>query len=1275
MEVQTTKMAACSASSVLLLLGCSRGSDAVAACLQTILQKLHFKVESTMNKDQQLPHDISQRLRVLNVLDRITQVNLAREDMEDSLRDMLNLILEVFNADRAFFLHPCDPDAPFWNVPLECTRPKWPGLFAKGVSMPMDSAISKTFSELLSANGTIQYCSNTGHATPPHIAELFSIKSQLMIAIRPKIGDPWVFGLHHCESEVIHDKDDLHLFTAVAQRISDSLSTLISIRQLRESEERWKFALEGAGDEVWDWNPKTDEASFSRRWKGMIGYADNEFPNTGAAVVEHLHPDDKDRVLSAIQEYFTGKQSSYVVEFRMCCKDGSWKWILARGRLVSRDADGNPLRMIGTHSDITERKQMELHLRSVQDDLSEEHALLNSIINSSSDLIFVKDTELRTLLCNEAFAKAVGKHPEDLYGKTDIENGWPAELVKGVPEKGIRGYEQDDLDTLSGVMLRNEHDPVIVNGALRIFDTIKLPLRNAVGEIVGALGIARDITERKRVEESLRESEEKLRAITNSAAAVIYMKDIDGKYLLVNKLYETLFHVDSEKIKGLTDHDIFPKEAADAFRVNDLEVIRLNTPLEMEEHVPHDDGIHVYISKKFSLRDKEGRPYAVCGISTDITERKLAEDEIRVAHTRLQSIIDTAQDAVVQMDAEGIITGWNKQAEKAFGWVREETLGRALHETIIPPQYREAHIQRMKHFLTTGVESIINSRIEIFALHRDGHEFPVELSMAPIKMGDAYEFSIFIHDVTERKHAETELRELNEHLEERVEQRTQQLNNAKKLAEEANRAKSRFLANMSHEIRTPMNSILGMAQLALKNEHDSRQRDYLRKIHLSGEHLLGVIDDILDFSKIDANKLGLENTDFNLDQVEQTLINLVAWRAAEKGLKLTFDFASGIPRNLRGDPLRLNQILINYINNAIKFTEQGEIIVRARRIEEGENDTLLRFEVQDTGIGISEKQKSKLFHAFHQADSSTSRKYGGSGLGLAISQRLAALMGGEVGVESQPGKGSTFWAIVRLDKPGIPELVEPEDVCDRGDQLLDSMEAIQGARILLAEDNLFNQQVTIEFLKDSGATVCIANNGEEALDLLHQEPFDCVLMDVQMPVMDGLEATRLIRDDATLAKIPVIAMTANASNEDRERCLAAGMDDFIGKPFKLDKFYTTIARWVPVRPQQERIPAMLPASILKVSLAGDANVIDFAVLADLMGNDQKKMSEFALMFIDSAKEDIVQIEDALERNDMAAMSALGHRAKSGARMVGATGFANLCQALENGRGSKDVVQA
>jgi diguanylate cyclase (GGDEF)-like protein/PAS domain S-box-containing protein len=359
-----------------------------------------------MNKDQQLPHDLVQRLRLMDVLDRITQISLANENMGDVLRGVLDFVLEVFNADRAWFLYPCDPDVSFWGVPMERTRPEWPGLAALGDKIAMNSDLSEIFSELLRVNGTIQYGPHTDHPIPHSIVEHFSVKSQLMIALRPKIGNSWVFGLHHCVSEVMHDEENMHLFTAIAQRISDFLSSLILIEQLRESEERWKFALEGAGDGVWDWNPQTDEALFSKRWKEMVGYAEHEFPDTGAAWMEHLHPDDRDRVISAVQEYFAGKQPFYVVEFRMRCKDGSWKWILARGKLVSRDADGNPLRMIGTHTDITERKQAEVNLR------------IAATAFESHESMMITDADGVILRVNQPFTKIDGYTSEEAVGQT-----------------------------------------------------------------------------------------------------------------------------------------------------------------------------------------------------------------------------------------------------------------------------------------------------------------------------------------------------------------------------------------------------------------------------------------------------------------------------------------------------------------------------------------------------------------------------------------------------------------------------------------------------------------------------------------------------------------------------------------------------------------------------------------------------------------------------------------------------------------------------------------
>jgi signal transduction histidine kinase/CheY-like chemotaxis protein len=401
---------------------------------------------------------------------------------------------------------------------------------------------------------------------------------------------------------------------------------------------------------------------------------------------------------------------------------------------------------------------------------------------------------------------------------------------------------------------------------------------------------------------------------------------------------------------------------------------------------------------------------------------------------------------------------------------------------------------------------------------------------------------------------------LNDTLESRILERTHDLELALRRADAANQAKRDFLSNMSHELRTPMNGILGLSYLALQSNPEPQLRDYLRKIHDSGEHLLAIISDILDFSKIEAGRLELEESDFDLAHVFEGVADKTGHAAEAKGLKLAFEVDPLLSRPLRGDRTRISQVLLNYVENAIKFNAKGEVRVRAIRLECDDGRCLVRFEVVDSGIGMSDAQMSQLFQLFQQADMSTTRKYGGTGLGLAISKQLASLMGGEVGVDSAPGQGSTFWFTAMLstgtDRPAAPVGVEP-----LAPSLADGA-AIQGARILLAEDNPINQEVVAALLEHVGATVCRAGNGQEALDALQRERFDCVLMDVQMPVMDGLEAVRRVRADPRVAAMPVLALTANASDADRQLCLAAGMDDFITKPIMPATFYAMLARWL-----------------------------------------------------------------------------------------------------------------
>ncbi len=419
-------------------------------------------------------------------------------------------------------------------------------------------------------------------------------------------------------------------------------------------------------------------------------------------------------------------------------------------------------------------------------------------------------------------------------------------------------------------------------------------------------------------------------------------------------------------------------------------------------------------------------------------------------------------------------------------------------------------------------------------------------------------------DITDRARAEEELEIHREHLEELVEERTTQLEMALKDAEVASESKSAFLANMSHEIRTPMNAIIGLTHLLQTGNPTQEQAQQLTKIDDSAGHLLSIINDILDLSKIEAGKLSLEYADFHLDAIFDHIQSMFKEQAKTNDVAIEVD-RNDVPQFLNGDLTHLRQALLNYVSNAIKFTDKGTVFLRAKILEENDDGILVRFEVEDTGIGIAPDKLSVLFKAFEQADVSTTRIYGGTGLGLTITRRLAELMGGEVGVESELGRGSTFWFTARLTRGKSTPRVAPTKEVAGAEVLLQTQHA--GSHILLVEDNLINREVAVAVLNGAGLVMDTAKDGVEAVAMVRTTTYDLILMDVQMPRMDGLEATRLIRSMSYMpgitTDVPILAMTANVFPEDRQACLAAGMNDFVAKPFDLDNLFSTIVKWLP----------------------------------------------------------------------------------------------------------------
>ncbi len=537
------------------------------------------------------------------------------------------------------------------------------------------------------------------------------------------------------------------------------------------------------------------------------------------------------------------------------------------------------------------------------------------------------------------------------------------------------------------------------------------------------------------------------------------------------------------------------------------------------------------------------------------------EAALRESEAYLSTIVETEPECVRVLAPDGSLLQMNRAG---LDMIEAESIDQVRGypvSTIVSPEHRAAYVA-----LNARVHQGESGALEFEIVGLRGGRRWLETHAVPLRdsRGAITGLLGVTRDITEKKVAMAELEQHRNHLEKLVDERTQALSLAKDAAEAASRAKSTFLANMSHELRTPMNAIMGMTGMALRRTDDPKLREQLGKIDRASQHLLQVINDILDISKIEAERLTLEQHDFVLSEVLDNLSNLVAHDASGKALALHIDLSPELARTpLLGDSLRLGQILLNYTANAVKFTQRGSITVRLRSVEDTTDSLLLRCEVIDTGIGISADDLQRLFTAFEQADGSMTRKYGGTGLGLAISKRLARLMGGDAGVESEPGAGSTFWFTARLGKAttaaaSVPP-APPASTRSADERLLDEY---AGTRILLAEDEPITQEVSHGLLEDAGLAVDIAEDGRQAWALARQNRYALILMDMQMPILNGVDATRAIRADSLNKTTPILAMTANAYDEDRQACLDAGMDDHIAKPVDPVRLYETLLKWL-----------------------------------------------------------------------------------------------------------------
>ncbi len=782
-------------------------------------------------------------------------------------------------------------------------------------------------------------------------------------------------------------------------------------------------------------------------------------------------------------------------------------------------------------------------------ELEHQRGFLKTLVQTIPDLIWLKDPDGVYLACNPRFESFFGASEADILGKTDHD------FVERELADIFRANDQRAIDRGASVV-NEEWITFADDGHRELVETTKTPMYDGQGRLVGVLGIAHDITQARALAEEARRESERSRILLRNASDGIHILDRAGNVLEASDSFCAMLGYAREEVIGMNvarwDSHF---DAAGLEGVLRLQFENAGRTVFETRH-RRKDGREFDVEVSGLPMQLDGNP-VLFNSSRDITERRRAEEMLRESEASFRSLFDSVQEAVYVQAEDGSFITVNEGAARMYGHPREWFVGKTPLDVSAPGRNDlAALIPAFSRVMAGEPQSF-----EFWGLRADGSEFPKEVHQTKGSwLGRIVVFAL-AQDITERKQSEERLLEYQTHLEQMVEARTHDLSLAKEAAEAANRAKSTFLANMSHELRTPLNGIMGMTSLALRKAQEPQFRDQLGKIDQASRHLLNVINDILDLSKIEAERLTLEVAPFSLGEVLRNIQNLIGPKVAEKSLRLHVKLPPDlVSRSLVGDPLRLGQILLNLFSDAVKFTEKGHITLRVQVQKEGEDDVLLHFQVEDTGIGISQEDQQRLFTAFEQADGSMTRKYGGTGLGLAISKRLARLMGGRIGLESVPGEGSRFWFTARLGKADAQPAVISQVSSEPPEARL--RREFPDARILLAEDEPVGQEVAQILLEEAGLLVDLAEDGEQALELARRIRYDAILMDMQMPRVNGVEAARALRADSANRDTPILAMTANAFEEDRQVCLDAGMNDHIPKPIDPDRLYESLWHWM-----------------------------------------------------------------------------------------------------------------
>jgi two-component system, sensor histidine kinase and response regulator len=802
-----------------------------------------------------------------------------------------------------------------------------------------------------------------------------------------------------------------------------------------------------------------------------------------------------------------------------------------------------------------------------------------SIIEFSDDAIIGETLDGTIITWNQGAKTMYGYSAEEAVGKPVTMLAPPdrSDEIPRILTQIARGERISHFETT-----RVRRDGNLVDVSL-----IVSPIKNAAGEIVGASAIARDITERKRHETAIRESEEKYRSLVANIPDIIWTADHEGHCVFVSPSIERIYGYAPEEIyrSGVWFERIHPEDA-EKVREAYGRLLTTGEMFSVEYRIQKKNGSWIWLhAKAMSSYEKEGKRFTI-GRASDITGRKQAEDRLRASEQRYRMLFERNLAGVLRSTFDGCVLECNVALAHILGYQSpKELIGRRTPEFYYRLEDRELLLQKI-----TAQKAITNQELKL--RRKDGSAVWVLGNLTLVDAGDpsgGLLESIFL-DITERKIAEEELK------------------SAKEAAEAASRAKSEFLANMSHEIRTPMNGVIGMTELVLETELTGEQRDCLNTLKTSADSLLTVINDVLDFSKIEAGQLKFDPAPFDVQQLLRDVVRAVSFRAHQKGLELLLEVGPDIPISVEGDPLRLRQVLTNLVGNAIKFTEKGEVLLSAQVESLDGGKVSLQFSVADTGIGVPFDKQAEIFNAFTQADGSITRRYGGSGLGLSISKRLVEMMGGRIWVRSELGRGSTFHFTAVFTPAVLPDQRQPAA----------GTPSFAGMHVLAVDDNATNRRILLEHLRQLGCdsqAVCGAREAVQTLRAAAEagKPFRLVLTDAQMPDVDGFSLAEWIRREPGLAPTTVIMLSSVDRQMDIQRLQEAGIAAYLVKPVTRTDLVQVIRRVMQTRPQAARVPATAVSAHettlqhrserpLKILLAED-NPVNQKVATGLLSRD------------------------------------------------------------------------